>query len=94
MTDFTFLDLTECDKQPMSSPDSWFTEASNSPVPYSPESSSDYDSQSSPDSDSMDPKKTRVKWTTAEDSRLRKLFLRFPEQWETIEQHFGTKSKN
>ena len=94
MNEFSFLDLSESEGHELSSTDTWFTDSSYSVAPFDSPRSEDFDALSGDDSSDLnDGKKTRVKWTTSEDSRLQKLYEEFPEQWDKIESLFLGKNR-
>jgi hypothetical protein len=82
MTDFDFINLALCENEPISSGESWFSDTSDINTPISSSHSQEYELLTTDVSEPMitsSTKKTRVKWTTAEDLKLRKLFTKFPE---------------
>jgi len=91
MSEFLFFDFTN-DAADAASVDTWFTDATASPPPFDSPRSEDFEN-SEVDTEPGS-KKTRAKWTHAEDSRLQKLYDEFPDQWETIESMFGSKNRN
>jgi hypothetical protein len=94
MAGYDFLDLPDCDNPALSCTDTWLTDSSYITTPISSGSRSgecdDYkiaENCIGPDQDCSAEfvKKTRVKWSGAEDAKLRRLFSKFPEQWDVIE---------
>jgi hypothetical protein len=85
MNDYDFLELPGCDNDQYSCTDSWFTDTSYIHTPISPSHSHGYDEFQSAEtiveetsSENLS-KKTRVKWTSIEDGKLRRLFTKYPE---------------
>ena len=80
MNEFSFLDLSESEGHDLSSTDTWFTDSSYSVAPFDSPRSEDFEALSGDESNNThDSKKTRVKWTTSEDTRLLKLYEEFPD---------------
>ena len=94
MNEISFLDLSDSEAYELSSTDTWFTDSSYSVAPFDSPRSEDFDPLSGDEaSHGNNDKKTRVKWTTQEDSRLLKLYEEFPDQWEKIESLFIGKNR-